>query len=248
MRALHANKFLSVAVLLILGAAAVVVWRANAETIVKAGYDEFQTPPNATSFEPFNLPAGFFTNSSGSPSNPLSTTVYYKGGDPVPGFSADTVIRRVSDVSVPGSTALEVIGIRFVSASALRVTFQDGTTRFYTINVKESSTTSSGGNMNLYANNTFDNTLDINREYTCTSPGQPTKVFDSAAVGWSAIHLTGEGTWSLTGGRLAASHGGVSIKPKTEQGLLEQHGLVPPSPTPTPTKTGIAIEFNKAGQ
>lgn len=249
MRAFHANKLLSLVVLLILGAAAAVVWRANAETIVPAGVDEFQTPPNATSFEPWNLPAGFFTNASGSGSNALSTTVYYRGGDAVPGYSADTVISRDSDVSVPGSTGLTVVGLRFVSTSSLRVTFQDGTTRFYQIRVKESSTTPSGGEMRLYADNTFDNDLSINREYTCTSPGQPTKVFESAAVGWDPIHLTGDGTWELTGARLAAASRNVRIRPRTEQGLLEQHGLVPPSPSPSPspspTKTSIGIGLNK---
>jgi hypothetical protein len=167
----------------------------------------------------------------------------------VPGYSADTVISRDSDVSVPGSTGLTVVGLRFVSTSSLRVTFQDGTTRFYQIRVKESSTTPSGGEMRLYADNTFDNDLSINREYTCTSPGQPTKVFESAAVGWDPIHLTGDGTWELTGARLAAASRNVRIRPRTEQGLLEQHGLVPPSPSPSPspspTKTSIGIGLNK---
>src|SRR5262245_54170855 len=128
MRAFQANKLLSVVVLLILGAAAVIVWRANAATVVPAGVDQFQTPPNATSFEPWNLPAGFFTNAAGSSSNAISTTVYYKGGDPVPGYSADTVIKRESSVTVPGSTALTVIGIRFVSTSPVAVSFADGST------------------------------------------------------------------------------------------------------------------------
>ncbi|HEU4391370.1 MAG TPA: hypothetical protein VFV34_26460 [Blastocatellia bacterium] len=245
MKTLHANKFLTAAVLVILGAAAVIVWRASAGTVVPAGVDEFQTPPNATSFEPWNLPAGFFTNANGSPSNELyNATIYYKGGDPVPGYSADTVIKRVSDVDVPGSTDLEVVGLRFVSTSPLAITFADGTTAYYQINVEQSSKYPSAGVMDLYLNpNSFVNSLDINRKYICTAAGQPTNEFESVDVGWEAIHLSGEGTWSFSGTRLGISRGGVSIKPKTEQGILEQHGLVPPSsPTPSPTKTAIVID------
>jgi len=256
MRAFKARKMLSAVVLVIVAAAAVTLWRANAATVVSAGVDQFQTPANATSFEPWNLPDGFFTNAGGSTSNAVSTTVYYKGGDPVPGYSADTVIRRVSDVTVPGSTALSVVGIRFLSTSTVPVTFHDGSTVNYSISVKESGSVSSGGTMNLYADNSFDNTLDINREYTCTAAGQPTKTFDSAALGWDPVHLSGEGTWALNppgfaaGSFAAVARGGVTIKPNSEQSVLQQHGLVPPSPspTPTPTMTQIGIDAQTSAQ
>jgi hypothetical protein len=59
MRASHKNTTLTAVVVLILCVGAVVVWRAKATTVVPAGYDEFATPPNATSFEYWSLPGGF---------------------------------------------------------------------------------------------------------------------------------------------------------------------------------------------
>jgi hypothetical protein len=237
MRAPHKNTTLTAVVVLILCVGAVVVWRAKATTTVQAGYDEFQTPANATSFEYWNLPGGFFHNANGSSSNPVSATLTLKGGDPVPGFSTDTVIERQESVDVPGTTPLQVTGLRLISARPIRVTFQDGSTVYYNVSVKESSRERSTGSMDFYADNTFTNTLFINREYACSAAGQPTQEFDSTDLGWAPINLSGGGTWSVDPGlsmSTAAAHG-VTIRPRTERDILVQHGLVPPTPSPTPS-------------
>src|SRR5258706_11757452 len=148
MRALHKNTLLTAVVVLILCVGAVVVWRAKATTVVPAGYDEFATPANATSFEHWELSGGFFVNAAGSSSNPVSTTLTLKGGAPVPGFSTDTVIERQASVDVPGTTPLQVTGLRLISASPVHVSFQDGSSADYNVSVKESSTDRSTGEMN----------------------------------------------------------------------------------------------------
>jgi hypothetical protein len=185
--------------LLILGVVAVALWLANPTTVVRKGYDELQTPANAASYEDWSLPGGFFVKADGSKSNPFSVRVTFSGGAAVHGFSADTVLERLDDVRVPGTTRLQVIGRKLVSAHPIAVTFEDGKTHQYDISVKESSKLRSSGQMDFFTNNEFAYQFDVNREYTCTSPGQPEKVFDSTDLGWEPIRLNARGTWSLTG-------------------------------------------------
>ena len=128
-------------------------------------------------------------------------------------------------------------GLRLVSASPVSVTFADGSTVYHNVSVKESSRERSTGEMNFYPDNTFTNTLFINREYDCTAAGQPGRNFDSTDLGWAPINLSGGGTWSVEPGfsPSAASSRGVKIRPRTEHDVLAQHGLVPPTPSPSPS-------------
>lgn len=240
------NTILTLVTGLVIGLAALSLWRAGATTTITAGYDQFATPANAVTHEDVSFDAGFFVNAAGRPSNAFSGTVTFKGGDPVQGFVGDTVIERMQDVTVPGDTSLVLYGLRLVSVGTIHVTFTDGSAADYSVSVKESPSQVSSGSMHFNTDGTFNNSLQINRQYTFSSPGQPDKVFDSAAGGWAAISLTSSGTWSMSGGAansqpgtLAAVpvSGGVTIQPNTHQAIIAQHATTRPSPSPSPTRT-----------
>jgi hypothetical protein len=199
MRAIRKKRLIAGAGLLILGVFAVALWLGSPATVVRKGYDEFQTPASASTHEDWNLPVGFFVKADGTRSNPFSGRVRFSGGATVHGFSADTVIERLNDVRVPGTARLQVIGRRLASSEPLAITFEDGKTHHYDISVKESSKMRSSGSMEFYTNNEVSYYLDVNREYTCSSEGQPTLVFDSTDLGWEPIRLNARGTWSVTG-------------------------------------------------
>lgn len=239
------NTILTLVIGLVISIAAIGLWRAGAATTIRAGYDQFATPDNAVTHEDVSFGSGFFVNAAGHPSNAFSGTLTLKGGVPVQGFNGDTVIERTQDVVVPGDTQLVLFGLRLVSASPIHVTFSDGTSADYNVSVKESSTQASTGTMHFSADNTFSNSLQINREYTFTSAGQPNKVFDSAAGGWPAISLTSTGTWQSSGfgpnAEAAAIGGGVIVRPNTHQAIIAQHATTIASPSPSPTKTKPVI-------
>lgn len=209
---------------IVISIGAVSMWSASATTTIGPGYDLFNTPDNGASGESLSLPQGFFQNAAGKPSIAFHGGVTFKGGAPVPGYDADTVIERTQAVNVPGSTPLIVAGLRMVSAAPIRISFSDGSQADYNVSVKESSSVSSTGAMHFNADNTFNSSLQINREYTFTSFGQPTKVFDSALGGWPAISLTASGTWQPTTGAAATpGTGGVAVIPNTHQAIIAAH-------------------------
>jgi hypothetical protein len=228
---------------------AISLWRAGAVTTIGAGYDLFNTPDNAQSGEDFDLPDGFFVNSAGKSSRAFKNKVVFKGGPAVPGYNADTVIERTRAVDVPGDTPLQVAGLRLVSVGGVTIAFTDGSQTNYSVSVKESSAVASSGAMHFNADGSFTSSLQINREYTFTSPGQPTRVFDSGTgdsqfAAWPAISLTSTGTWQLSGNGPESANaavppsGGVIVRPNTHQAIIAAHATQL-APKPTPTKIEI---------
>jgi hypothetical protein len=219
--------------LLAAGAVAVTVflWRAKATTIILEGYDPFSTPANALTQESLSLPPGALTDSTGSLSEAFNGQVTYQGGAVVAGYTGDTVIERIQNVTIPGSTRLVVIGINLVSVGTIPITFQDGSSANYSVSVSQSPSTQSNGTMTFASNGTFTSTLSINVQYTFSATGEPTIKFDAGPHGLPSIALSSAGTWQSTG------NGGVIIHPDTEQGLLASHNVLPaPSPKPTATE------------
>jgi hypothetical protein len=241
------------------------IWRANAQTVISAGYDQFSTPANAVTQETLTLPAGALMDESNFPSNAFTGQVTFEGGAAVSGYTGDTVIERTQSVTVPGSTPLQVIGVNLISVGTIPITFQDSTSANYSVSVSQSSSTASTGTMNFSSDGTFTNTLNVNVQYTFTAPGEPVAVFDAAPNGIQAIAFSSMGTWAPSGGGAAdirrslgedavtttgnngngnGNGGGapgptgttVTVVPNTEQSLWASHGIGPaPSPTPTPT-------------
>lgn len=240
------NTILTLVTGLVISLVALSLWHAGATTTINAGYDEFATPDNAVTHENVSFNAGFFVNAAGRPSNDFSGTITFKGGDPVQGFNGDTVIERMENVEVPGDTPLVLYGLRLVSVGTIHVTFTDGSAADYSVSVKESPSQVSSGSMHFNADGTFSNSLQINRQYTFSSPGQPDKVFDSAAAGWPAISLTSTGTWSMSSGpstmAATSTSGGVIIRPNTHQAIIAQHATTMPSPRPSPTRTIMPVQ------
>jgi hypothetical protein len=216
---------------------------AGAAVVVPAGYDTFVTPDDARTFDDFSshpIPAGFF----GSGSLAYTGKATLKGGPPVDSAqfgSADTVIKRLNSVTVPGDTALTVTGLSFVSASPITVAYQDGHTENWDIAVGASTATGSAGSMHFNADGTFTSKLSIYPRYTFTRFGAQARVFDTGSGGGAApINLSStNGTWSQSGSVTV-------INPRSEDSLLASHGVTP-APTPCPTATVQPVDGGVAG-
>lgn len=222
---------LVVGLIVVFGAAALVLRGAGASVVVASGYDTFTTPADAQTYDSFSshpIQADFF----GAGSLQYTDTVTLKGGPPVDSTrwgSADTVINRLNDVTVPGDTALAVQGISFVSASPITVQYSDGHTEQWDVSVSQSTATSSAGTMHFNSDGTFTSSLSIYPKYTFTRADSPTRTLDTGSSGGSApINLSSSnGTWSQSGSVTV-------INPGSEQSLLASHH-VEPTPTPCPS-------------
>jgi hypothetical protein len=225
---------LVVGLIVVMGATAFILRGAGASVVVPSGYDTFTTPADAQTYDSFAshpIPAGFF----GTGSLQYTGTATLKGGPPVDSTrfgSADTVIHRVSDVTVPDQpdTSLVVEGLSFVSSSPITVQFSDGHSEQWNVTVNQSPT-GSGGSMHFNSDGTFNSSLAIYPKYTFTRTGSTTRVLDTGAGGGAApINLSSSnGTWSQSGSVTV-------IDPGSEQSQLAQHHVLP-TPTPCPTAT-----------
>jgi hypothetical protein len=227
---------LVVALIVVLGGAALVIRGVGASVVVSAGYDAFTTPADAQTYDNFSshpIDAGFF----GPGSLQYTGGLTLKGGPPVDQTrwgSADTVIRRVNDVTVPGDTTLTVQGLSFVSASPITVQYSDGHNEQWDVTVNQSSATNSAGSMHFNSDGTFNSSLSIYPKYTFTRTGSTTRVLDTGSGGGSApINLSSSnGTWSQSGSVTV-------INPGSEQSLLASHHVTP-TPTPCPSPGGLS--------
>ena len=232
---------------LVVSVGGIMTWRAAAVTVIPSGYDEFNTIGSGGTGEPWNsLPAGFFTNKEGFGSDAVAaSSPTFTGRNPVPGFTGDTVIERTNSVSVPGTTALVVTGLRFVGESELTVSFSQGGTPSvtYTVLVDESGSTPSTGDMTFNSDGSYTSGLTINRKYTFvpTDSSQPTRTAESATerdsgnnLIFPAIDLTGTGTWSAPSG--ASASPAIQAQSVTTGG--PGGGSVPVA-SPTPNKCFI---------
>jgi len=218
-------------------------WRGLAATTINSGYDEFNTPSDGSSYETLNLPQGFFVNSSNFPSDAISTTMTFRGGNTVPGFPTDTVVERTNDVNVPGDTPIILTGLRVVGTQQVTAHFPNGTAFVtYDVSVQESETPSTG-RMSFSSNNTF--TIEkflINRVYTFvpTDTSQPTKVADSL----TSLNPDGSPVFQPFdlgggGGQWFGSGHNVIVVPSKHQTPTHAHVVIQPSPTPTPSPSPV---------
>ena len=219
---------LVVALITLLGGTALIVRSAGAAVTVNSGYDTFTTPNNAQTFDDFAshpIPAGTLF---GPGSQTFDDRITFKGGpaiDPAQFGTADTVIKRLQSVQVPGDTDLEVIGISFLSAAPITVNYTNGSTTC-NVAVGKSTVRTSGGSMHFNADGTFTSSLTIYPKYTFNC-GNGNYTLDTGSTGSFSINLSStNGTWSQTG-RVTV------VNPGTEQDLLASHNVVP-APTPCP--------------
>ena len=241
---------LVIALITVLGGVALVVRSAGATQVtVGAGYDTFTTPDNAQTFDDFAshpIPAGTLF---GPGSQTFDDRITFKGGPPINPAqfgTADTVIKRLQSVPVPGDTDLEVIGISFVSVSPITINYSSGSTTC-NVAVSKSAVRFSGGSMHFNADGTFTSNLTIYPKYHFNC-GNGNYTLDTGSTGSFFISLSStNGTWSQSG-RVTV------INPGTEQDLLASHNVVPAPtpcpPTPQPTATvvpGGGIEVEKVG-
>jgi hypothetical protein len=235
---------LVIALITILGGVALVVRSAGATVTVDSGHDTFTTPNNAQTFDDFAshpIPAGTVF---GPGSQEFNGRVTFKGGAPINPSqfgTADTVIKRLQSVQVPGDTALEVIGISFVSASPITVNYANGSTTC-NVSVSKSTVRTSGGTMHFNADGTFTSSLTIYPKYTFNC-GNGNYTHDTGSTGSFSINLSStNGTWSQSG-RVTV------INPGSEQDLLASHNVVPAPPPcpPTPHPTATAVPGGPVG-
>ena len=233
--ALRKNMGLALVVGLIMlaGGTGLVLRGVGAAVVVPAGNDTFVTPDDARTFDDFSahpIPADFF----GAGSLAYTGRATLKGGPPVDSSkygSADTVIKRVNSVTVPGDTPLTVAGLSFVSASPITVTYRDGHTENWDIAVNASTVTASAGSMHFNADGTFNSSLSIYPRYTFTRFGANARVLDTgSSSGAAPISLSStNGSWSQSGSVTV-------INPRSEDSILASHNIKP-APTPCPTAT-----------
>jgi hypothetical protein len=227
---------LVVGLIAVLGGLALVMRGVGASVVVAAGYDTFTTPNDAQTHDDFSshpIPAGFF----GPGSLEYTGQLTLKGGPPVDPNrfgSADTVIHRINDVTVPGDTSLSVDGLSFISVSPITVQYAGGSSETWDVAVSPSTATGSAGSMHFNADGTFNSSLSIYPKYTFTRAGRSALTLDTGSGGGSApINLSSSnGTWSQSGSVTV-------INPGSEQSLLASHH-VQPTPTPCPSPVPVS--------
>jgi hypothetical protein len=217
---------------------ALFIWRAMAQITIPRGYDSFSIPANAQTTENFSLAAGTLTDSAGSPSQAFSGAITFQGGAAVSGYTGDTLIERIRAVTVPGDTPLQVNGFSLASVGTMPITFADGTSASYSVTVAQSPSTKSTGKMSFASGGTYENTLNINVQYTFTANGEPTFKFDAAPNGIPAIAYSSSGTWQVNGAS-------VTLTRQTGQSAMVSHDIVlGPKKMPNPASLGLGLNCN----
>jgi hypothetical protein len=143
-----------------------------ATPIIEDGDDLFETTGDGETYHNFAgspIPAGFFTSNSGSPSQAYSNSVPLVGKALSEGSQIDTIIHRNDDVNVPGTTSLTMTGLSLESIGNITITYANGTTENWKMQVGLSAFKSSTGSMTINSGGTFDSTLKVWPKFTFTS-------------------------------------------------------------------------------
>src|SRR5689334_2214436 len=143
--------------------------RAAATVYIQAGNDEFETTGNGETYHNFQaspVPAGFF----GTGSNKYSGLVPLVGVPINPSVSdTDTIIHRNSDVFTPGSTTISMTALNLKSINPISVSYTDGHTEAWNVQVNLSNVTASGGSMSFNSDGSaFDSSLGVYPKFTFT--------------------------------------------------------------------------------
>lgn len=186
-------------------------------TIVQAGDDKFETTANGETYHNFaasKIPANFF----GPGSNEYSGVVPLEGV-PLPNQGdIDTIVRRNSNVVVPGSTSIQMTALSLKSISPITVTYSGGGSESWVVFVNLSSFKASTGTMNI-GTNTFDSSLKVWPKFTFVRvPNGPTLVLD---------------TGDPNGPGLTAESG---------FGVIGEETVIEPAPAPTVAPCAVAVD------
>jgi len=143
---------------------------AAAFTVVPKGFDKFETTGNGETYHNFaasKIKADFF----GPGSHEYSGTVPLVGV-PLPGEGdVDTIIERISDVPLGGSTAIKMTKLSLRSINPIQVTYVGGGSEFWDVAVGLSAFKASTGTMTIESGGTFDSTLKVWPKFTFTRNG-----------------------------------------------------------------------------
>jgi hypothetical protein len=153
---------------------------------VAAGNDEFETAGDGQTHHDFSgspVPAGFF----GTGSLAFSGDVALQGVPLAPGSDVDTVIQRSQSVGAPGgSTPIQMTGLSLQSISPITVTYSNGNTESWSVQVGLSDYNASTGTMTINFSS-FDSTLKVWPKFTFTRiPDGLKKVLDTGNGGLMA--------------------------------------------------------------
>jgi hypothetical protein len=241
----HLFTILSV---LVVSVGGILTWRGFAQgTVIPHGPDNFNTPADNTSFETWNLPAGFFVNSSAALSSAVHNwQEHFSGNNSDPCLTSDTIVDRPQDLVVPGETPIVLLQLKLVGVEQLRVSFPGFPDLLYNV-IVEKSETPSDGRMSFNVDGTFGIVdFPINRMYKFvpTDTSQPIKCADSTTASnpdntlvFSDFNLKGgHGHWFLSGNHCICFPDTHIDNRLDESGRpTHEHNAVNPSPTPTPT-------------
>jgi len=235
---------------LVVSVGGALTWRSFAQgTVIPHGPDNFNTPADNSSFETWNLPAGFFVNSAGAQSAAIANLQEHFSGDTSdPCLTSDTIVDRPNDCVVPSDTAIVLLQLKLVGVEQLTVNFPGYPSLNYNV-VVEKSETPSEGTMSFNADGTFGIVdFPINRVYKFipTDPTQPIKCADSTTALkpdgtpiFNDFNLKGgHGHWFLSGGHcicFADTH--IDNRLDDSGRPTHEHNAVNPHPTPSPSPT-----------
>jgi hypothetical protein len=157
--------------------------KAAPSIFIQAGNDEFETTGNGETYHNFQgspIPAGFFGTGSqqyggsvplvGVPLNPLVNDV-------------DTIIHRNQDVTTPGSTTITMTALNLKSINSITVSYDDGHTEAWNVQVNLSDFKTSGGSMSFNSDgSSFDSSLGVYPKFTFTRVSDgATRVLDTGS-------------------------------------------------------------------
>ena len=158
---LKRNMGLAVIVaLIVIGGVAMFARNLQADTVLFAGYDYFNTGSGSQTAVSF--PAEFF----GTGSVAINATL-----NMVSAASPDTAVYRDSDVHVPGSTTLTLTTLELKSSSQLAVPFTDGPTQYWNVRASADPYRASTGNLTLNLGGTGSSSLTVNYILICERNG-----------------------------------------------------------------------------
>jgi len=214
---LRRNRGLTIilGLLLVVGIAVLVQRKMHAAQIIPAGTDYWSTAGDGTTNSTLSFPAGFFGTGSLAYSGAVTLT---GNGSP------DTKVQRLDDISVPGTSRLQMTLLSLKTTSPITVTYADNHTEQWNVNVGLDSNNPSTGSITLNADGSSGSSnLNVIPSYTATRVGDGTQKTFSPVVTIPLNCPNPTLKWSFNG----------AFKITAAPHQIPNHAHVP-SPLPTP--------------
>jgi hypothetical protein len=189
-----------VCLLVIVGLAVLVQRKMQAATVIPAGTDSWTTAGDGTTSAQVSFPANFF----GPGSLAYSGTVTFTGNG-----TPDTKVQRLDNISVPGTSRLQMSLLSLVSTAPITVTYSDNHTEQWNVAAGLDPNNPSTGSITLNSGGTGSSNLNVIPSFTCTRNGVQKVSSPGVSIPLSCPSLS----WSYTGGKLTFPGGAAHTAP-----------------------------------